>query len=123
MESSLGPEYKVYVFVQVRVLSAPASLFPLDKVQGWLQVISQVFFAVTAVVHIVMGTIAVLSYLQQQRRYSQAMMVCCWHLKGACHSWAIVLNFRVSAPKNGLKVSELFYGNASYQLQCMLTVL
>jgi hypothetical protein len=49
--------------VQVTVLSAPVSLYPLHRTQGWVHLLSDLFFLCTAAVHVYFSIRPALRYL------------------------------------------------------------
>lgn len=62
--------------LQVSVLSAPATAFPLEHVHGQGLLISHVFFILTAAVHVFLGIQGCIQYLQDARTYKKLTLVC-----------------------------------------------
>ena len=62
--------------LQVNVLSAAVSLYPLGSLWGWLQLFSHSFAIATAAVHMLMAARAVLKYQQQVKVLAVKIKVC-----------------------------------------------
>jgi hypothetical protein len=62
--------------MQVKVLSAPVSLYPLQHKLGRVQLLCDIFFVCVAVVHVLLGACAVRRFLRHSALHRLAVRVC-----------------------------------------------